>query len=245
MKNIIYLKIVKLWKNRWIFRSIFSSIFFNFYYLPFRQAVFLPILLYKPHFIDLKGTIIINSSKIKFGMIILGKYNVPLYPNSGITFQNCGGKIIFKGKCSIGNNSTIAIGEKGILEINNNFNATTSLKLVAFHKVTIEEEVLIGWNCTICDTDFHQLRMTDTNIDLPAYAPIKIEKNCWLAQNCIVQKGTMLPSYCIAATNSLLNKKYEIPNYSLIAGQPATLKKCNIYRDPKKDNVIYQSIENI
>ena len=97
----------------------------------------------------------------------------------------------------------------------------------------------------ICDTDFHQLRMTDTNIDLPAYAPIKIEKNCWLAQNCIVQKGTMLPSYCIAATNSLLNKKYEIPNYSLIAGQPATLKKCNIYRDPKKDNVIYQSIENI
>ena len=215
----------------------------SFYYLPFKQAIYLPILLYKPHFIDLKGTIIINTSKIHFGMIILGKYNVPLYPNSGITFQNCGGKIVFKGKCSIGNNSTIAIGEKGILEIDNNFTATTSLKLVAFHKVTIEEEVLIGWNCTICDTDFHQLTMIDSNRSLLAYAPIRLGSNCWLAQNCIVQKGTILPSYCIAATNSLLNKKYNIPSYSLIAGQPATLKKCNIYRDPKNDNVIYKSIE--
>lgn len=235
----ITLKLTKIWENKWILRSLFSTIFFNFYYLPLNQAIYLPILLYKPHFIKLKGNIIINSSKIKFGMIKLGQYNVPLYPNSGIIYQNNGGKIIFNGKCSIGNNSTIAIGEKGKLFLGENFNATSSLKLVVFHKVTMEEEVLIGWNCTICDTDFHQLLLMDSNIKLPAYSAITIGKNCWLAQNCIVQKGTILPPHSIAATNSLLNKIYDIPNYSLIAGQPAILKKVGIYRDPQNDNVIY------
>lgn len=33
-------------------RSIFSTIYFNLYYLPFKQAIKLPILLYKPHLIN-------------------------------------------------------------------------------------------------------------------------------------------------------------------------------------------------
>ena len=232
--------LTKIWRNRWIFRSIFSTIYFNFHYLPFKQAVHLPILLYKPHLLDMNGNIkICKSGGVKFGMIILGKYNVPLYQNSGITFQNRGGEIVFRGECCIGNASTISIGEKGHLDIGANFSATSSLKLVSFHKITFEENVLIGWNNTICDTDFHQLTLVESTKIIPAYAPVLIRKNCWLAQNCIVQKGTELPSYCVAATNSLLNKKYEIPCKSLIAGQPAVLKKTGIYRDCKNDKVIY------
>ena len=229
----------KIWKNRWVLRSIFSTLYFNFHYLPIKQALHLPILLYKPNLLDMKGTVKICNEKVRFGMIQLGKYTVPLYPNSGITFQNRGGDLIFRGNCSIGNSSSISVGEKGRLDIGSNFIATTSLKLVTFHKVTIQEEVLIGWNNTICDTDFHQLSIIDSNEMLLAYAPIMIGNNCWLAQNCIVQKGTELPSYCVAATNSLLNKKYDIPCKSLIAGQPAVLKKTGIYRDCKNDKVIY------
>ena len=199
----------------------------------------MPILLYKPNLLDMKGTVKICNEKVRFGMIQLGKYAVPLYPNSGITFQNRGGDLIFRGNCSIGNSSSISVGEKGRLDIGSNFIATTSLKLVTFHKVTIQEEVLIGWNNTICDTDFHQLSIIDSNEMLLAYVPIVIGNNCWLAQNCIVQKGTELPSYCVAATNSLLNKKYDIPCKSLIAGQPAVLKKTGIYRDCKNDRVEY------
>lgn len=71
----------QIWKEKWIFRFLIQSIFFNFHYLPFRQAIKLPILLYKPKFISLKGRVIISASHVKTGMIILGKLNVPIYRN--------------------------------------------------------------------------------------------------------------------------------------------------------------------
>lgn len=50
---------------------ILHSIYFNFKFLPFNQAIKLPILVYKPQFYSLKGKITINC-KVHFGMILLG-----------------------------------------------------------------------------------------------------------------------------------------------------------------------------
>lgn len=221
----------KTWKNKWIIRAIFQSIYFNFHYLPFKQAIRLPILLYKPNLLELKGEIIIDCPQIKFGMITFGRYLVPLYPNSGITFQNKGGKIIFKGSCTIGNASTISVLQNAELELGDGFFSSTSIKLVASKSIKMDKNVRFGWNCTVCDTDFHNLTILKTGQKLPADAPIIIHQNCWFAQNCIILKGTEIPAFCIAATNSLLNKKYEIPEYSLIAGQPAILKKTGVFRN--------------
>lgn len=45
----------KIYAKRWMLRSILPTIWFNFHYLPFRQAVRLPILLYKPKLLACKG----------------------------------------------------------------------------------------------------------------------------------------------------------------------------------------------
>ena len=46
-------------------RFIVPNIYFNFHYLPFRQACRMPILFYKPHFGILKGKIqIVGGGKI-------------------------------------------------------------------------------------------------------------------------------------------------------------------------------------
>ncbi len=74
--------ISKAWRRKSDFRSIFASIYFNFHYLPIRQAIRLPILLYKPKFKKLKGKIIIDSPKLKYGMVKLGFEKVSVYPNS-------------------------------------------------------------------------------------------------------------------------------------------------------------------
>ena len=108
--------IKKQWKNRRILRSILPSVYFNFHYLPFSQAIKMPILLYKPKLLKLKGDIKIGEGKIKFGMIRLGFPTVSLYPNTGIVYENHGGTIVFNGKCTIGNNSAISIGSKGCVE---------------------------------------------------------------------------------------------------------------------------------
>lgn len=79
--------------------------------------------------------------------------------------------IIFKEKVIIENNSTITIGKKGTLFIGSNVTATTSLRIACFHKINIGNHTLIGWDCTIMDTNFHQFQNTKGEL-LPCYGPI-------------------------------------------------------------------------
>ena len=224
-----------LWKRRWVLRSLFKSLYFNFHYLPIKQAIKLPIILYKPHFRNLKGQIILKGP-IKTGMILLGKYCVALYPNNGIVIENHGGTIIFNGKCHIGNNSFLSIGPKASVIFGSNFHSTTSLKLASYYNIEFKDNVLCGWNCLFMDTDFHQLsRLHSTNNTKLPYNKILIGHDCWFAMNTTILKGTILADHTIIASNSLLNKDYSNYSYCLLAGQPATVKKQGIYRDSCND----------
>lgn len=206
---------------------MFHCIYFNFHYLPIKQAWKLPIFLYKPKFIRLKGKVIIESPNIKPGMIQLGNNAVSSYPNSGIKWEN-EGSIIFKGKAFIGNNSTITVGNKGILSLGNEMIATTSLRVACFHKITIGTHTLIGWDCTIMDTDFHQFKDRNGNL-LSCYAPIKIGNHNWFSMKCIVLKNTATPDFSYWGACSILNKSYlQHPEYCLFAGNPIQIKKQGI-----------------
>lgn len=231
------MKILKLiWKEKWIFRSIISSIYFNLKYLPIKQAIKLPILLYKPQFIKLKGKIIISESEIKFGMIQLGRPNVPIYPNNGIIFENKGGTIIFKGKCVIGNNSSISIGEKGLLTISNNFIASTTLKIICWYRINFEENNRIGWDCIFLDYDFHSLTKIPTMRKTKGYEEINIGKNNWFGSFCRIYKRTKTPDYCTITSNSILNENYNFPPYCIIGSNyKIDIKVQNIYRDLDND----------
>ena len=57
----------KLKNYSWCLRSLLSSIYFNFHYLPLSQAMKLPILLYKPKFGSLK---VITASGNAYGTLI-------------------------------------------------------------------------------------------------------------------------------------------------------------------------------
>lgn len=59
MMNIL----TKLWNNRRILRSILPTIYFNFHYLSFNEAIRLPILLYKPRLLKMKGNVKIEGVK--------------------------------------------------------------------------------------------------------------------------------------------------------------------------------------
>lgn len=119
----------KIMENKWMLRSLPSSIYFNFHYLPINQAIKLPIILYKPHFIKCSGRIYIKGS-VKFGMIQLGKPMVSIFPNNGIIWDNKG-CISFLGNAHIGNNSSISTGNTGMIEFGNNFRATTTVRIIS------------------------------------------------------------------------------------------------------------------
>ena len=228
----------KIWQQRAIFRSLIPTIYFNLHYLPFKQAIKLPILLYKPELLKMKGQIILNVSYVKTGMIRLGFRNVSLYPNNGITWENHGGIVNFYGRCSIGNSSAISVGEKGGIKFGNNFKATANLKLTSYQQITFGENVLIAWETIIMDTSFHKLKDLDGNKKGDTVAPIYIGSNNWITTRCMVLKGTRTPDYCIFGNNSILNKDYsKNPSHIFMAGNPLKIKATGVWRDFNDDSL--------
>lgn len=231
----------KIWRYRKILRSIFPSIYFNFRYLPFKQAIRLPILLYKPKFYNLKGSITIDSPHISLGMVLWGFNNVSLYPNTGIHIEIHGqGKIIIKGRCKIGNASAISIGKKGTVIFGNGFTSWSSLHLVAYHRIEFKENVLIGWESTCMDTDFHKLTKLSGGYS-KGFGAIVIGSNTWLGLKCTILKNTKLPDYSVVGGNSVLNRDYTVdtPSYCVLAGNPASLRKKGVYRKAGDDDINY------
>lgn len=184
---------------------------------------------------------VIDSPVIKTGMIQLGIFTVSLFPNTGIVFENHGGTVIFKGKCKIGNASAVSVGPRGNLTFGNDFVATASLKLASYWHISFGGNVLCGWDCLFADTDFHQLTSIGNKSQPKAYSEIHIGQGCWFALKTIVMKGTEIPDYCVVAANSLLNKSYmDVEPYSLLAGQPATVRKVGVYLDRSADVIDYK-----
>lgn len=99
-KIFTYLELLWHWRM-----ALIPSLYFNLRYLPFKQGVKMPILINKPHLHKMNGKIVIDAAKITTGMIKLGGFGGHMYPNSGIHITQWGGEIIFKGRCTIGNNS--------------------------------------------------------------------------------------------------------------------------------------------
>ena len=221
----------KIIKNIGALPYILHSIYFNFKYLPFKQAIHLPILLFKPHFHTLKGSVAILGG-VKFGMVKLGIHGVSIYPSSGVMIQNCG-KIIFTGQCHIGSGSSLAVGEGAVLKFGEKFSSTAELKIVCSKQISFGNNVLVGWECLFMDTNFHTI--INVNNKSPygkVSSPIEIDDNCWFAFRNTVMPGSVVPCGCVIASNSLVNKDFSSSPYSLLAGLPAKIKKEGVTKDP-------------
>lgn len=137
-------------------RAFFPSLIFNFRHLPFSQARHLPIMIYKGRLKNNSGKFIIEGD-VKFCMIELGKNRVSLFPSNGIMLENRG-VIVFRGPVVIGSDSAITLGETGRLEFGKEFSSSAGLKIACYDSITFGENISVGWNTMIVDTDFHSLK---------------------------------------------------------------------------------------
>ena len=231
--------IKKLWNNRRILRSIFSTIYFNFHYLPFSQAIKLPILLYKPKLLKVKGNVKIGEGKIKFGMVRLGFPTVSLYPNTGLVYENHGGTIVFNGLCSIGNNSAISIGTKAIVEFGDRFAASTTLRLTSYNHITFGDKVCFGWDTLVMDTDFHKLTKLSGGYS-HGHAPVIIGSNNWFGNGCRIMKRTSTPDYCVVQGGTILSGPVSAPSYSVVGNDShVVVKATGVWRNVDDDVIEY------
>ncbi len=214
------------------------TIYFNFHYLPWKQAILLPIWLYKPKLRKCKGTVRLNGV-LRSGVVKLGFKTVSLYPNNGIMWES-EGDVTFNGFVNIGNDSYISTGNNSVLSFGNGFRATCGFKLACYNNIEFGNDVLIGWDCIFTDTDFHSLR-TPTG-QSKGYGNIKIGSNSWIAMKTICLKNSIISDNCVVAANSLLNHDYSKEGQKLlIMGSPAVVRKHGVYHDRYNDKISYKS----
>lgn len=195
----------KIWGYRWALRSIISTIYFNFHYLPLRQAVKLPILLNRPKFIALKGRVVIDGP-VKFGMIQLGRRRVCIYPDTGVTWENRGGTLVFKGRAYFGNDTYLSIGPMAQVEFGNLTTGSAGMKFVSVERVTTGEKVIFGWGCLLTDTSFHPvIRVADGSFS-PAARAIAIGDRCWFATRCNILPGVEVPEGCLFSAGTTVTR---------------------------------------
>ncbi len=211
---------------------IHKTIYFNFHYLPFSQAVKLPILLYKPHFIKLKGKVIIQGDKVRSGMIIMGILNNTCNPNNGISFD-LDGTLVFKGPAVFSNDSYIMIRNNGSIVLGANLDANCKLKCA--NSIEIGDNTVIAYETMIMDSDWHALTDMVTGKLLKKTTFVKIGSYNFISYRCIITKGTITPDYCTVLACSHLSKKYDVPQYSLIGGDPCKFIDEGFYMDPNNN----------
>lgn len=110
--------------------------------------------------------------------------------------------------------------ENAVLDIGNNFGMTGGTLCAAEH-ITIGNNVIIGANCTIIDTDFHPLdpEMRRVSPQAAQTVPITIEDDVFIGMNCLILKGVTIGQSSVVGAGSVVTRK--IPARVIAAGNPA------------------------
>lgn len=101
--------------------------------------------------------------------------------------------------------------------IGNNTGASGAV-IIATNSIRIGDNVLIGANCAIFDSDFHNLDPAKRNEHDSTSKPIVIEDNVFLGFSCFVLKGVTIGKNSVIGANSVVMT--DIPPDSIAMGNP-------------------------
>src|SRR5439155_26040612 len=139
----------------------------------------------------------------------------------------------------IGSNSTMdgvhfAVGQKGRVVIGDYCYYTNAVLLCEL-ELRFGNYVVIGWNATIADTDFHPLAPAERIADAIACSPlgegrprpeipcrpVMIEDDVWIGPNATILKGVRVGTGSWIEAGSLVTR--DVPPRSRVLGNPAQI----------------------
>lgn len=188
--------------------SILRSLFYNFKYLSFIQAIHLPIKVGKNTFICGDGDIILDIpiSNLKRGIISIGlNYEKCINSKTDRTQVYIYGKLRFCGKANIGIGTRIVILPKGSLSIGSNFNITGRSSIRIYRSVEIGSDCLFSWDILIMDYDAH--RIIQNGMRVNDHQPIKIGNKVWIGCRSSIWDGAEIPDNVVLGNNSVIRTK--------------------------------------
>lgn len=105
------------------------------------------------------------------------------------------------------------------ISIGNNVAINNAFSVVAFSKITIKDNVLIGVNCSIIDNDGHNLAIDERRSEEVNSTAIFISENVFLGDNVTILKGVSIGKNSVIGNGSVVTKS--IPENVVAAGNPA------------------------
>jgi len=110
--------------------------------------------------------------------------------------------------------------EEAHLEIGANF-AMTGGTICAAERITIGNNVAVGANTTITDTDFHSLDTNQRRMESSggSAAAIVIEADVFIGMNCLILKGVRIGEGSVIGAGSVVTR--DVPPRVIVAGNPA------------------------
>jgi acetyltransferase-like isoleucine patch superfamily enzyme len=125
-----------------------------------------------------------------------------------------------------------AVGEHGVVVIGDYCYFTNAVVLCEL-RVEIGRYVVIGWNTTIADTDFHPIAPAQRIADAVACSPlgggrprppiprrpVVIEDDVWIGPNATILKGVRIGAGAFVEPGALVTR--DVPPRARVAGNPA------------------------
>lgn len=143
-----------------------------------------------------------------------------------------------KGKISFGNKVQIGViaspnyyshyayiearNENSHIQIGDNVSINNAFTAVAFSKIIIGNNVLIGVNCCIMDNDAHHLAINKRD-QVADSKEVMIKDNVFLGSNITILKGVTIGENSVIGNGSVVTKS--IPANVIAAGNPARVIK--------------------
>ncbi len=221
-----------IWKND---VSILKTIFLNFHYFTFSNAIKFPVIIYRSvRLKKTKGQIIIDAQKIKPGMVNIGKEMYGFQWKHDYTiWEQTGGSVIFEDGVGLGKGTFIHVGENAVLRLGENVNLGGDDRIICMESITIKSNTMIAWDVQIIDTDFKATLNTILNTRNSQKKAIIIGKNNWLCFGSTILKGSITPDFCIVGAKTLINRDFHDSgeNIVLAAGNNAKVVVQNIRYD--------------
>ncbi len=183
--------------------GILKSLYYNFKFCKFSDAIRLPIVVARNATIRGRSKSFLFEEHPGWGGVTLGfnrDYNSGA-PSSIVNY----GTIIIHGRShhSFGAGCSVLVKQGATLEIENNFGCTGDTRVWVHKLVRIGQNNLWSFGCTVLDGDDHQIFNTQIK-RINEDKPITFGGDVWMGCNCTVLKGAVIPSNSIVAAGSLL-----------------------------------------